>query len=367
MINLCFAGDIFPGGVWIYHEQISQAVKDLLSKFDLRIANLESALYDGNAECHIKMNDPKLGNLVFSPEKCVSVLKELNINVVSLANNHVCDCDYEGLRRTIEVLDQNGIIHFGAGRTEEEAKRPAVLTIKGKSICFLGYYPPNWEASYPPKGDVGGLNQFVIENVVDDVKKYKKIYDYVFVVPHWGKEHTIFPLIENVIQLKKIIGAGATGVLGCHSHCPQTSFIYKDHVVAMSMGNFIFPDRFIVSPRKTYYPKAEELSKSDIPITYDFPIVDEMTMVKMRGNGRIGLLCDVSLAGKKVFLKRHYTVLSENNVLEMYAMSKIKKMKIDFVKWLVLCPRFYRFISRVFNKFFRLISIKYRLGTWNAR
>ena len=135
----------------------------------------------------------------------------------------------------------------------------------------------------------------------------------------------------------------------------------------MSMGNFIFPDRYIVSPRKTYYPKAEERSKSDVPITYGFPFVDEMTMVKMHENGRIGLLCDVTLAEKKVMLKKHYTVLNEKNVLEMYTMPKTKKIKIDFVKWMILEPRFYSFICRAFNKILRLTPIKYRLGTWNAR
>lgn len=369
MINLCFIGDIFPGGVLLYQGGISQDVKDLLNKSDIRIANLESALYNGKEECKVKMSDPSLGNLVFSPEECVGLLKELNIDVVSLANNHVCDCGYDGLARTIEILDKNGIAHFGAGRNEEEALSPAVIYAKGKSICFLGYFPPDWEAPYPPKGDIGGLNQFVMENVISDIKKYKEIYDYVFVYPHWGKEHTIFPLICDVDCLHKIIKAGVTGVLGTHSHCPQASFVYNNCAVAMSLGNFIFPDRYIVNPRKTYYPTEEERRKNDIPVTFDFPMVNEMTMVKMHENGRIGLVCNVMINNEKVKLKKSYTILDKANYLKVYKMSMIGRFKIDSVKWLILGERFnlYRLSCRIINYFlFHFTKIKYRFGIWNA-
>lgn len=370
MINLCFVGDIFPGGVLLYQGGIAQDVKELLNKSDIRVANLESALYNGKDECKIKMSDPTLGNLVFSPEQCVGLLKELNINVVSLANNHICDCGYKGLSRTIEILEDNGIAHFGAGRNEDETRKPAIVHIKGKKVCFLGYFPPEWEAPYPPQGNIGGLNQFIIDDVLADVEKYKKTCDYVFVYPHWGKEHTIFPLYWDVDRLHKIIEAGATGILGTHSHCPQTSFVYKNCAVAMSLGNFIFPDRYIISPRKTYYPTEKERNRKDIPVTYDFPIVKEMTMVKMHENGRIGLICNVTLDDKKVKMKKYHTILDKDNFLRIYNISKIEQVKIDSVKWLVLAEKFklYRLCCRIINICLsRFTKIKYRLGSWNVR
>ena len=170
--------------------------------------------------------------------------------------------------------------------------------------------------------------------------------------------------------MHKIIEAGATGILGTHSHCPQASFVYKNCAVAMSMGNFIFPDRYIINPRKTYYPTEEERNRKDIPVTYDFPIVKEMTMVKMHGKGRIGLGCNVMLNGEKVNIEKFHTILDKDNFLKIYNISKIDQFKIDSIKWLVLADRFkfYRLCCCIMNFFLsHFTKIKYRFGTWNVR
>lgn len=367
-IDLGFVGDLFPGGVLTFQGGISPEIKQSLSRFDLRIANLESPLCDLGTECQVKMTDPKLGNLVFSPEKGIDILKELNINVVSLANNHICDCGYEGIARTIDILDKNGIAHFGAGRTEEEARCPAIVNVKGKKICFLGYFPPDWEAPYPPKGDIGGLNQFILDNIVDDIRRYKKTCDYVFVLPHWGKEHTLYPLLSNVIDLAKILKERPTGILGSHSHLPQTSFVKDNIVVAMSLGNFLFPDRYIVSPRKTYYPQKEELAITPHPpVTYDFPHVDTLTLVKMHGGGRVGLICEVTLKGCRTFISRQYTILDNENYLQHHNISLLYKTKMSLIKPLILNPMLYRLYIRIANKILaRLMHSKFRIGTWNV-
>ena len=99
-------------------------------------------------------------------------------------------------------------------------------------------------------------------------------------MPHWGQEHTRFPLVNDVINAKKIIEAGATAVIGSHTHTVQPIIKYKCGIIATSLGNFIFPDRYIVPPRLTYYPNIEERSKKNIPITYSYPIVQELTFKK---------------------------------------------------------------------------------------
>lgn len=367
-LKLGFVGDIFPGGVLTFQGGISQEVKNTLNEYDLRIANLESALCNTGSECQIKMTDPKLGNLVFSPEESIEILKQLNINVVSLANNHIFDCDFEGLSRTIELLDKNNIAHFGAGRNEEETRKPAIINVKGKKICFLGYFPPDWEAPYPPHGDIGGLNQFIVEDIVEDIQKYKQLCDYVFIMPHWGKEHTLYPLLTNVKDLSLILKAKPTGILGSHSHIPQTSFVRDNVAVAMSMGNFIFPDRYIIHPRKTYYPTKEERSKENIPITYDFPFVDTLTLVKMRNGGRVGMICEIILDDETVSLKKHYTLLNKDNILEKYNMPFLNKVKMMLIKPLILYPLVYRIYSRIANIFLsRICRTHYRIGRFDDR
>ena len=48
--------------------------------------------------------------------------------VVSLANNHSMDYGAEALLDTLDLIDSRGILHAGAGRNGEEARRPAFFS-----------------------------------------------------------------------------------------------------------------------------------------------------------------------------------------------------------------------------------------------
>lgn len=365
MISIGFVGDIMPGGVLVYEGKISSEIKEIFQKFDLRVANLESALCDGITKCHIKMSDPKLGNIIYTPPReGIKILKSLNINVVSLANNHICDCDLDGLAKTIDVLDQNGIAHFGAGRNRAEAEKPAIINIKGQTICFLGYFPPMWEAPYPPTDFTGGLNHFYIDKVIRDVKKYKQLYDYVFVMPHWGKEHTRLPYTYDVRFAKQIIDAGATGVIGSHTHTVQPVIKYNGKLVAMSLGNFIFPDRWIVPPRITCYPNEQERMAKNHPVVYGFPIVKELTYKKVDDKNREGVVLSVFLDNSSIRFKLKYTTLDNQHILRLKRLKKGEVIKLKaisvliFDKWTLSYRIFCKILNiknRILNKISRCI------------
>lgn len=359
MIKIGFVGDIFPGGSWAQNDGLTGQIVTIFEQFDLRVANLETAFGDGSVQCHVKMADSQLGNTLFCPDECVEILKKLHIDVVSLANNHTCDCDLQGLLHTIDLLDKNGIKHFGAGRNKMEAEAPAIIEIKGKKIGFLGYFPPEWEAPYPPTETIGGLNQFKIEKVINDVVQLRNQCDYVFVMPHWGWEYTICPRYIDVINAKKIIGAGATGVLGAHTHTVQPVIKYEDSVMAMSLGNFIFPDRYIAPPRKTYYPIKEEIQGKAIPYSDDFKIVDELTLMGMPPNSRIGLICAISLEKNEVNFQNVYVRMSIDNVLEIYRPGGFLKIKLWIMSILIRDKKsiLYRLFSHIRHRYNRMLDL----------
>ena len=335
MIKIGFVGDIFPGGCWALNDGVTQDVLSFLTQFDLRVGNLETAFGDGSIQCHIKMADPKLGNTLYCPDQCIEIIKKLKIDVVSLANNHACDCDLQGLVHTIELLDQNGIKHFGAGRNKKEAADPAIVEINGKKVGFLGYFPPEWEAPYPPTETVGGLNHFYIDKVCNDVRDLKEYCDYVFVMPHWGWEYTICPRLIDVINAKKIIEAGATGVLGAHTHTIQPVIKYRGSVMALSLGNFIFPDRYIVPPRKTSYPTISAIEGKEIQFTDVFKKVESLTLHGMPAKSRIGMLCEIDIEENRLNFKNTYVCMTKNNVLELTNISLTLRMRLKFISWII--------------------------------
>lgn len=329
MIKVAFVGDIMPGGMFFYEGGISEDVLDILHQSDLRIGTLETAMGDGHVLCHLK-NTPELGTIIYSPDDTISMLLNMNVNAVSLANNHACDCDLEGLYHMMELLDQHGITHFGAGHNAEEAARPGVLEVGGKTICLLGYlkeYSYFYRGEgYVPTETVGGINLYNFSKAKADVKKYKAQFDYVFVMPHWGKEGSLYPIMQEVKEARTLVEAGADGVIASHAHIVQPIVHYKKGIIAMNLGNFAFPDRYIDKPRITVYPSKNDIQKESIPQVESFKIVDCLTYKKVAEPERKGTILQLNIKGKTIKKQQYFTKLVESNVVERRKKIAMKEM-----------------------------------------
>ncbi len=190
----------------------------------------------------------RLGDVIYAKDVDVNKLRALNIDVVSLANNHVFDLGPEGIQHTIDVLDNAGIKHCGAGMNLEEAARPVVVELDGKKIAFIAFCdwrPETTGWCLMATEDSAGVNPLYDEHVEKQIKEAKSKYDYVAVIPHWGREHTYWPT-NNVYKLAdKMIEWGADIIFGGHTHRIQPVVLRKKKCVAYSMGNFLFIDRII--------------------------------------------------------------------------------------------------------------------------
>lgn len=155
------------------------------------------------------------------PPKYVGVLQNGGVDVVNLANNHVWDYGPVGVRDTLDYLDDAGILHVGAGETEDEARQPAVIEVKGRRIGFLGYY-----------GRDGHMEE--------DVSALKQKVDLVVVNFHWGVERSFYPEPWQIELAHSAVDAGADLVVGHHPHVLQGMERYKGGIIAYSLGNFIF-------------------------------------------------------------------------------------------------------------------------------
>lgn len=288
MIKISFVGDINPGGVLTYTGGVSSEVKDLLGKSDLRIGTLECALGDGSTPCQIKMADPNNGTIIYAPDDSVHLLKKLQIDVVSLANNHSFDLGIKGFNHTVKLLENAGIKYVGAGNNIHEASKPLILNIEGKTICVIAYLEKRIPCIRLATATKAGANPFELKKAISDIKKYKSIYDYVIILPHWGKENSLCPRIDIVKWCQKLADAGADAIIASHTHILQPIFKRRNTIIAYSMGNFLFPDRFIDSPRKTVYPDIVLRTQANIPKVNGFPIVDELSFKVISQDARIG-------------------------------------------------------------------------------
>jgi len=342
-IKIAFVGDICPGGVLHGSPRtcISKEVVDYLKKFDLRVANLESAIGEGFSFDQDKMRNPKWCNIIYSKDEDVQRLKEIGIDIVSLANNHVTDLGFEGLIHTIQVLDQNNILHFGAGRNNSEADEPVVMNLKGKRFAFLGFYDTE-VAPHPATEDSWGVS--TSDNLIKRIKKAKEKHDYVFVLPHWGFEHIYRPLPRDRKLAIELIKAGADGVIGSHPHSIQPYIMYKKKPIFFSLGNFLMPDFYQQPPCPIWYPDSS-IDVTNIPIVYKYASNHkEHVKYIQRKESRIGLIAEFYISDK-IMINYKLTCLNERNEITFLG----RTTKYEFILSVLSFLSFFLFMIYFFS------------------
>src|SRR5690606_35908272 len=92
-------------------DNISSEVYSLFQNSDYNIVNLEAPVTESTSK--ILKTGPHLKS---EKESTLEVLKALNINLCTLANNHVLDYDEQGVLDTINFCKENNIQTVGADK-----------------------------------------------------------------------------------------------------------------------------------------------------------------------------------------------------------------------------------------------------------
>lgn len=329
--TLLFCGDIMPGGMLHYKkEYLSEALLNLVKSASIRIATLEAALGDNFAFNENKMSDRC--NIVYATNSDIGKLLDLNINVVSLANNHIFDLGYDGFVNTINLLNKHNIKFCGAGRNIVEASRPVEIFVDGESIAIYAYcmYASSYIGVVPIADDRNyGVNPLDVDKVINDIKIAKTKYDYVVVMPHWGREFSLLPLDMCRDMAFKMIEAGADAIIGSHPHAVQPIIKYKQKYIAFSLGNFLFPDFYMKPPRPIWYPDSKEnLTKVPRVFDYPFPINEPMVQV-WNDYSRIGLALKFNIGKKRLkIIRKSFVKLDSNNFLDLHKLNFKYSLKL---------------------------------------
>ena len=117
-------------------------VKDLLAEADLTVGNLETPLAGKQAkytQSHVNFN---------TPDEYVDAMIDAGIDLISTANNHTLDRGFEGMERTIRVLDEKGLAHTGSFLPNEKRHEAFYLERDGVRIAVIAYtYGTNYKGS----------------------------------------------------------------------------------------------------------------------------------------------------------------------------------------------------------------------------
>ncbi|SET90157.1 CapA family protein [Lacrimispora sphenoides] len=242
-VQLLFAGDILLSShVMAAYDKVGdmngvldEGYRSEISNTDIFMANQEFPFSDRGSAAPDKQFTFRL------PPSKVSLMNEIGVDIVTLANNHSLDYGTDALVDTCTALDGAGIKYVGAGPDMNRAKQLEKIEVNGKAIGFLGasrvYPDPDWVANSKKPGMVSGYDPTIL---LEEIKKAKEICDYLVVYVHWGVERDEKPQEYQRALGKQIIDAGADLVMGSHPHVLQGIEYYNGKPICYSLGNFIF-------------------------------------------------------------------------------------------------------------------------------
>ena len=208
-------------------------VLHLLKDTDLLLGNLEAPLSLSGSKWLKKTY------YLHADPRTVAALNVAGFDYFGLANNHVMDFGTIALKETLEILDQNGFAHSGAGFNEEAAQTPAFLDLGSLKVAVLSYSlvgPIDYKASGKKPGSAWGYKQ----TILDGIKKAQPMADLVIIWIHWGADY-----VGNVMDWQKTlahdcIDSGAAAIIGHHPHIVLPVEIYQGKPIIYSVGNFSF-------------------------------------------------------------------------------------------------------------------------------
>ncbi len=248
-----------------------------LTSSDLVFANLEVPV-----KVDQSINEYKHFIHYSLPNPTKELLQRLNISCVSLANNHIYDCKMAGLMATIDLLDNLGIRHTGAGFLQEHIE-PVIISKEGYKIGFLAYVD---KATNPKTEHFPELyiSYFDIDKVILDIKQLACQVDKVICSIHWGVDYSFYPTPCQRSVAREIVNAGTDIVMGHHPHTLQPYEKYNGSYIFYSLGSLTFGD--FIKKGDTERQSLFRKTKRSVIANYNFHenTFDFLSTYEMQGN-----------------------------------------------------------------------------------
>jgi poly-gamma-glutamate synthesis protein (capsule biosynthesis protein) len=252
--TLCFVGDIMCHSTQFNYAKVGadtfnftgvySEVKPYLKSADLTIGNLETVIAGEKKGFS--------GYPYFNaPDDFIYALKEAGFDLLITSNNHSLDQGWDGVKRTIEVINQNKIHRTGTYTSREDRDSIRIFMINSIKVAILAYTEHTNDVAFPKGKDfvVSLIDERQIESDIKNARS--KNVDVVLVHFHYGPEYNREPNVYQKDIVRKTIEYGADIIIGGHPHVIQPFDFFKTNntnldsgFIAYSMGNFVSNQRW---------------------------------------------------------------------------------------------------------------------------
>ena len=231
-------------GSYDFHPQY-ELVADALANADYTIANLETTV---GIYGQMAYSGYPLFN---APEALLEAVGDCGVDFLTLANNHMLDRYFDGLKTTVDRVEEYGFAHGGANRTQAEHDAPVIVEVNGIRLGMIccTQMTNGMEEFCNSAAREYGINYMSDIDFAAEVKRLRENgADVVICLPHWGEEYARQPEDYVVTYARRMIRAGVDVVLASHPHMVQpVKWVTvetedgetRTGLVAYCLGNFI--------------------------------------------------------------------------------------------------------------------------------
>jgi len=215
-------------------------VKNILNFPDIMSVNLECCVTDRGER------EKKHFTFRCSEEE-FKIITSSPIDYVCTANNHIKDFGDTGIADTLDCLKKYNISYSGSGKSIDDAFNPAYLKVKDTTFSYFSICEVTNETNgyqtmkmFKVKDNFYGVAFYDIEKLKKLFKIEKDKDNIIIIQYHTGIEYSEQPSPAVKKQARELIDIGADSVICHHPHVIQGIEIYKDKIIAYSLGDFLF-------------------------------------------------------------------------------------------------------------------------------
>ncbi len=248
-VSIAFTGDILFDSGYAIMNRISQnggSLSGIISDEILQNLNTVDICMVNNEFPYTNGGTPTEGKTYtfHADPSRTSLLTEMGVDIVTLANNHVYDYGETGLLDSLTALNSAGIEYAGAGQNLEEASAIRYFDIDGMKIAIIAATDIEQMDNPDTKGATDtspGVFRCVDDTLLlDRIKEAHSTGAFTIVFVHWGKEKQQDPTWLQLQQAPEFVNAGADLIIGAHPHILQRIEYVNGVPVVYSIGNFLF-------------------------------------------------------------------------------------------------------------------------------
>lgn len=305
---------------------------------DKKYVNLEQAISDNNIVTDKYM--------IYSGAECIPYLKKMQIDGVSLANNHIHDKGTDGIIDTISILDNANIKHTGAGKNLTDASWPIKIDNNLYLLAFCDYGEKYLRNVKVASETEAGINPYSVNRVIKQLDKLSDEAQAIVYI-HWSVEYSWLVPYKCIEGAKKILAhPKAKLLIGQHAHIPLGWLKFNDKFAFFSLGNFLFSNFCLYPPNIV---KSSYNEKKEKPIIKIMMPVKRPVYKKWYFTNRISILVHYNTETGRV--RTDYTIQDEG----LPYIKKLRGIREKFINcWLHILSALYKMPNIIYNPFFRL-------------